>query len=168
MRTTDEYSFPTTPGFLLPNGDFYESDLIHDGHASTAQKLLADLYGISVAKNRINDPCDEFQKRSCSIIIRAWRGLWTIYLPPQAPSSSGECSFLREAVNFYQQKGYQIMNFKQIDLSSNFETESIFDNVNPTCEDYEFFVLPKEVSYNQTIITMSSNRLCYNPYRIGD
>ena len=158
------YEFPRTPGFLMPNGDFYRSDVLHDGHVSTAQEVLKNLYNYSVIKNKTIDPCEKLQELSGAIMIRAWLGQWYVYLPSRLPQKSEERAFLRRAVQYYEEMGYQIMNFNQIDLNPNFEKTNMRNIGNSTKEECSQSI----GDYNTTVVKTKNGKLTYNPNRIGD
>ena len=151
--------FPMAAGFLFPDGTLIPN--VGKGHENTAFRILQEA-GVDVLN--VNYPEGEVQQRYAAIIIRYRWGERLIYLPPRRPETHEGCIYFQEAIKFYEEKGFSIVNLHRISLE--YDDFVIRDFIGEEFEELKFF--SKCTNYTDTVIQGKNGKYMYNPERVGD
>lgn len=160
--------FPTNPGFLFPDGEFYSTD--GKGHERLAYRILKERFNEEDVQ-KLSDAEYFLQADHSAMLIRYRWGEKLIYLPQQAPNTfEGKVYFLK-AIKFYKQNGYKILNLYKISLSIGYHYDYHFKVKEFFVEDFEFIkkdLIGVKFNYTNTVVVDKSGKYTYNPERIGD
>lgn len=152
--------FPLSAGFLFPNGEYFSTG--GKGHENTAYRILRDKFCMNILE--IDSPEEILQSKYSALLIRYRWGEKLIYLPKIAPKTQKECYFLKKAIDFYKNQGFQIINIYHISLENDFSCIEEF--IGESYEEIKSFSF--SINYTQTVIQGKNGKYMYNPERNGD
>lgn len=169
MRHTGEIinkmdTYPVSAGFLFPNREFYPTN--GEGHKKLADRLLKVKFHVKDT-NKLHDSEYTLQSDYFALLVRHLNGEKLVYLPKVAPSSFEGRKYFKDAIKFYKENGFKVLNLYKISLS----IDDYYFIKNYCIEDFESAQKITGTvikNYTNTVISTLSGRLVYNPERIGD